>query len=115
MPTKAEAAEYAAILADVAAFVFELPAGVIVVSGGADGVDKAAVRAAVGRGLAFVEHFPNYVVYSREKAPLERNTVIAGDVTELHAWPSRAARGTWDSVNKAKARGVPVTVHKVTT
>jgi hypothetical protein len=115
MPTKTEAAEYAAILADVAAFVFELPAGVTVVSGGADGVDKSAVRAAAGRGLAFVEHFPNYVTHSREKAPLERNTLIAGDIHELHAWPSDRARGTWDTVNKAKARGIPVTVHKVST
>lgn len=111
MPTVAEMATYDAILADVAAFVYELPKGTIVVSGGANGVDKTAAKCARDRGLEVVEYLPDYERYASSKAPLERNTLIAADVDELHAWPVAAARGTWDTITKARVRGITITIH----
>lgn len=113
MPTPAESEEHRVICEMVVRFVRELPDDVVVVSGGAIGVDRAAAQAARARGLTVVEHLPDYMTYSREKAPLERNTVLVADCTELAAFPSRRSSGTWDAVRKAQKQGIPVTVHRV--
>lgn len=106
-------AEYARILDDVAHFVMGLPDDVVVVSGGARGVDATAVATAKRRGLAWKEHLPDYDAFSGVVAPKKRNEVLVADVTELVAWPGSWSRGTWHAVRCARVRGIPVTAHGV--
>ena len=79
----------------------------VIVSGGADGVDKWAEEVAEEEGLKKVIYLPQ----SRTQgAFLERNTQIAEGCDWLLAFPSSTSRGTWDTVNKAKALGKDVTI-----
>jgi predicted Rossmann fold nucleotide-binding protein DprA/Smf involved in DNA uptake len=103
---------WVSIAADVEAFVPSLPAGTVVVSGGARGVDSRAIRLARTLGYSVVEHLPDYDAHGG-KAPLVRNTLIVADADEVHAWPAPWSRGTWDTIRKARAAGKPVTVHEV--
>lgn len=91
-------------------FVASLPADVVVVSGGAAGIDSRAAKKARDRLIEVVEYRPDYATHG-SRAPLERNTLIAKDCDELHAFPAVWSRGTWDTVRKARLRGIPVTIH----
>ncbi len=96
----------------VVAFVYNLPADTLVVSGGAHGVDRVAElvwRYDLGRD--FIRYCPDYQRYPHKTAPLERNKLIAADCEELHAWPNKDSRGTWHCANFAKGLGVPVFIH----
>lgn len=97
---------------DVEAFVVSLPLGVIVISGGARGVDSRAVKTAKAIGREVVEYLPDYEAHG-SRAPLVRNGFIVAEANEIHAWPAPWSRGTWDTVRKAKASGKPVTIHRV--
>lgn len=77
----------------------------VIVSGGAEGVDTWAAVAALAVGLEVVEHYPE-----PGKSPLERNTVIVADCDILRAFPNARSRGTWDTINKARAAGIPCRV-----
>lgn len=90
-----------------------------IVSGGARGVDSEAAR--VGRFLGFEvrEHLPTDIVgpdgrteYAVWKL-FARNTLIAKDADELHAFIRFEVRsnGTFDTVFKAAKFGKPITVH----
>jgi hypothetical protein len=98
-------------LAQVWRRVGQLTDGTTVVSGGAVGVDIVAALSARQRGLTVEEHLPDYTAHG-DRAPLERNTTIATTVDSLEAFPWEGCRGTWDAVRKARAAGVPVTVHE---
>ena len=92
----------------VRSFVRSLPAGTVVVSGGAPDVDTWAEEEARAAGLEVVVHAP--AARTRE-AYLARDRLIAGDVEELHAWPWLGARGTHYTARIARERGVPVVEH----
>lgn len=90
-----------------------------IVSGGACGVDEMAKRWAEENDRAYVEFH-----VKRHRAALGftmaahlRNQEIAdflGEMNgELIAMPGPDSRGTWDTVNRCKALGVPVTVVEV--
>lgn len=85
--------------------------GDVIVSGGADGVDRRAAGFARELGLAVVEHLPDYATHG-PKAPLVRNERIVADCDDLHAWPAPWSRGTWHAVRLARKAGKPVTVHE---
>lgn len=91
-------------------FVAGLPDGVVIVSGGAAGIDSRAAKKARDRLLEVVEFFPDYARHG-SRAPLVRNTLIADGCDELHAFPAVWSRGTWDTYWKAQDRGVPTTKH----
>lgn len=80
-----------------------------IVSGGAPGADTLAARFARENELKLIEFKP---YSSPGLTPLERNTLIVTKADYLIAFPTKESRGTWDSVRKAKARGIPVTVIK---
>lgn len=104
---------FRAICNDAYAFASNLPAGSVIVSGGAKGVDHAAALAAKRYGYELVEHLPDYEKHGPVRAPLARNLLIVAEADEVHAWPAPWSRGTWHSVNAAKRAGKPVTVHRV--
>ncbi len=108
---KAQRAEFDVIHEDVVRFIADL-SDVVIISGGANGVDSIAENAARLLKLPVVIHEPDYEKYGPKRAPLERNTLIVIDCEDLHAWPSSWSSGTWDPVNKARASGKPLTVHE---
>lgn len=105
-------------LTQVVALVMELPPDTVVISGGARGVDQAAVWAAGGRGLPEPKVFyPEFKGASERleviRALMARNTLIAEAADEVHAFfpIGRRSGGTFDTVIKAKRLRKYVTIH----
>lgn len=97
----------------VTAFVSTLEPGTVVVSGGADGVDSAAERAAKEFGLETEILRP---VWYRNGAldrgaGFRRNKTIVDRSTEVHAFVYNQSRGTLNTVQWAKVLGKPVKVY----
>jgi YspA, cpYpsA-related SLOG family len=89
-------------------FVATLPAGTVVVSGGARGVDTVAVEAAVAHGLHTVVYTPDWRLGTA--SGLIRNTRIVRDADEVVAFWDGHSRGTADTVRKATRAGLPVRI-----
>lgn len=104
--------EYQRLCRDAAAFIRALPLDVVLVSGGAVGIDAVARSVSRDMGHRLVEHLPDYSRYGI-RAPLERNTLIVANSDEVHAWPAPWSRGTWDTVRKARSAGKLCVVHRV--
>lgn len=90
-------------LEEVQEFVEKLPKNVLLISGGAGGVDTHAVMIALAQVMS--------VRVIRPEAPgkaqqlLERNTRIVEECTELYAFWNLRSSGTVDTIRKAlKAR-----------
>ena len=81
---------------------------VIVISGGAAGIDSFADEAyrQICRRRTVV-HRPDWDTHGK-RAPLMRNQVIVDDATQLVAIWDGASRGTLDSVRRAFEKGIPV-------
>lgn len=86
-----------------------LPAGTIVVSGGARGVDTAAEQAARERGLEVRVHRPDWARHGNA-AGVIRNGEIVADCTRVVAFWDGRSRGTFDTLNRAHAAGLPVEI-----
>lgn len=90
-------------------FVDTLPAGTIVISGGAPGVDREAETRAAWRGLEVRSYKALWWMHGKAAGPL-RNTEIVNEADELVAFWDGVSRGTLDSIRKARIRGIPVRV-----
>lgn len=98
--------------AAVEAFVAKLSQETVVVSGGAAGVDRAAKRAALARGMQTLTFAPRYEVFGRT-APLVRNKEIVAACDELVAFWNGESRGTRHAVRRAQLAGKPVRIFLV--
>lgn len=94
-----------ASLALVRAFVAALPAGVVVVSGGAGGVDRVAASAAAARGLE-VSVFPAAWALGRG-AGVVRNTPLVRSCSLVVAFWDGVSAGTASALALAGSAGVP--------
>lgn len=95
----------------VADFVRSLPAGTVVVSGGARGVDTWAVLAAQARGLACRETKPDLAKHPVfALAAKARNREIVEESDEVVAFWDGESPGTPNTVAWAVALGKPVRV-----
>ena len=90
-------------------YIGRCTSGVVIVSGGASGADRLAKLYATEGNIPYQEYPANWAKYGRRAGPI-RNTLIADNVDVLFAFPSDDSRGTWDTVLKAKERGVEVHV-----
>ena len=101
----------------VDALVDEVPPGVVVVSGGARGVDTWAVERARARGLQTIE-IPvppgGWERFGRIAGHL-RNAELVAAVDEIWACPWWGARGTGDTIARARAAEVPLRIEKPVT
>jgi len=121
-------------LEKVRAYVRALPAGTIVVSGGADGVDTVAAETARSVGLATIEFAPKVgkiagmsIARRNNGGPWEmwksfdyepsmrdalifRNTLIALECTRMVAFVQGSKGGTWDAVKQAERFRRPVEI-----
>ena len=83
---------------------------ILLVSGGAKGVDRCAEF--IAREVLKVPFlvFPaNWDKFGRSAGPI-RNSYIAEVADVVIAFPSGESKGTWDTINKAKLRGKKVYV-----
>ena len=86
---------------------------VVVVSGDQKkGVDGYAKTYAEERGLKYIGFPPRYDLYHVKRAPLERNTEIVNESDYLIAIQENNSRGTQDSIDKAKKKGIPIKIIK---
>jgi predicted Rossmann fold nucleotide-binding protein DprA/Smf involved in DNA uptake len=90
-------------------FVHGLPAGIIVASGGARGVDFCAAAAARARGLEVTEHLADWDRHGT-RAGFIRNRIVARHCHRMVAFWDGASSGTADAITCALRRGRPVTV-----
>lgn len=87
-----------------------LPAGTTeLVSGGAEGVDRAAEEIAASLSLPIRRFLPDYERYGR-RAPLMRNLEIVQYADEVLAFWDGASRGTMHSIAECIRLGRPVRV-----
>jgi len=84
--------------------------GTVVISGGAEGVDQRAEKAAAHNALEVVVHRPDYSTHPPKLAPLMRNTKIAEDCDSMIAFWDGHSRGTLDAITKAVRLGRPVRI-----
>src|SRR5438876_1013034 len=89
-------------------FVAELPAGTVVVTGGARGVDRAAEEAAKARGLEVVVLRPNWKL--GKGAGLAGNQKIVAEADEVVAFWDGKSRGTSHAIAAAAKAGRRVRV-----
>jgi len=78
-----------------------------IVSGGATGADTLAERFATEHNLNLLVFPADWKKYPRAAGPI-RNTLIVNASDYLIAFPSRLGKGTQDSIQKAKKKGIPV-------
>jgi predicted Rossmann fold nucleotide-binding protein DprA/Smf involved in DNA uptake len=83
------------------------PKEVEIVSGGARGVDSLAYRLAKELGLSIKIHFPDWKRFGR-KAGLLRNSKIVADADVVLAVYTSESKGTWDTIRKARRKGIRV-------
>lgn len=97
-------------LARVRKLVMELPKGTVIISGGAQGVDQAAEKAARAAGLTSHVITPDYPTFGRV-APLHRNRKIIEAAEHVVAFWDGLSGGTANALAWAATLGRPVTVH----
>lgn len=110
----------AARKAAVIATIDELPAGTVVVSGDARGVDSWVRDAAYVRGLVFVRCVAPWTL-GPKAGPL-RNAVIVEIADRMTAFPAERedpgpgkGSGTWNAIRTMREAGKPVEVIYVST
>jgi hypothetical protein len=87
----------------------EKDSSIVIVSGGARGVDSVAERAAKAAGLEVVVYEADWDRHGRAAGML-RNTTIVEDADKVLVFWDGSSRGTADTVRKARVAGKPVTV-----
>lgn len=96
-------------LQDVRQFVWEQERTTTIVSGGARGVDAAAVDEARRLGMPYEVHLPDWPGHGRG-AGIIRNRTIVESADEVVAFWDGESRGTKATIDMAKAKGKPVRV-----
>lgn len=84
---------------------------VMIITGGAIGVDSFAEFWARSNKKSHTVFYPNYKKYGKV-APLKRNDLIVGESQKLIAFWDGKSRGTMDSVTKAQDKGITVDLVK---
>ena len=96
-------------LESVRQFVREQERSTVIVSGGATGVDTAAVDEAKRLRMPYEVHLPDWTKHGRA-AGVIRNRVIVEASDEVVAFWDGKSRGTLHSINIAKELGKPLRV-----
>jgi YspA, cpYpsA-related SLOG family len=100
-------------LGRVRRFIASLPAGVVVLSGGAPGVDRLAVDAARARGLRGLEYLANWDRDGRYLAGRIRNQRVAERCDRMVAFWDGWSTGTQDAFRRALGLGRHVVVYRL--
>jgi len=79
---------------------------ILIISGGAKGVDTIAQQIAKNHGIPILIFYPNYSKYGK-KAPLIRNIQIIEHSDFILAFPTKDSRGTRFVIKEAEKRKLP--------
>ena len=95
-------------------FISDLPLGVVIVSGGAQGVDRSAAEFGRQRGLDIIKCLPD-LAGCKERHDFtikyyERNQRIVDQSDLIVAFTEKESGGTWDTIKRARKCGKPVKV-----
>lgn len=96
-------------LEKVRAYVMALPTNVVIVTGGAEGVDKMTEETARLRGLDVEIYLPDWS-QGKKAGPL-RNQQIVANADRVVAFWNGQSRGTKNSIELAQKRGIPVEIN----
>lgn len=99
-------------LDEVRQFVREQERTTCIVSGGASGVDAAAVDEARRLGMEYEVHFPDWAVHGR-KAGAVRNKRIVDSADEVVAFWDGTSRGTAITMEMARRSGKTLRLFQV--
>lgn len=80
-----------------------------IVSGGATGVDTLAETYAKKYNIPITIYPADWKTYGKKAGPM-RNTLIVNDIEYLIALPDKDSVGTYDTINKAKTKGITILV-----
>lgn len=90
-------------------FVWECERTTVIVSGGAAGVDRAAVNEAKRLHMPYEEHLPDWNGHGR-KAGAIRNQAIVKSADEVVAFWDERSKGTKITMDMARMMGKPLRV-----
>lgn len=93
----------------VEAFVASLAPGTVVVSGGAEGVDNAAERAARACGLEVIVFRADWKAHGRQAEPMRDAEIVAHADRFVAFWDGRS-QGTLNTIVQALGANVPVEI-----
>jgi|SRR6187402_80023 len=82
---------------------------VIIVSGGAVGIDKIAEKFAEEKGLKTEIYLPDYKAYSGKVAPIKRNQQIV-DASDYLIAITTGSNGTASTIKMAEKKGIPIKI-----
>lgn len=91
-----------------------LPAGTIVIEGGADGADTFAREAAEGRGLFVADvpvKSPHWALHGRGAGHRRNAAMLALGPDLVIAFQRNRSSGTQGTIDEARRRGISVEVH----
>lgn len=89
----------------------DLPRDSVIVHGAATGADHIAHSVALHLGMTPEPHYPDYIRYVAQVAPLERNKLMVKLGADLClAFPTPKSRGTWHCLKLAQTAGIPFEV-----
>ncbi len=83
-----------------------------IVSGGALGVDTLAIRYAKEHDISPIEHLADWSKYGKS-AGYRRNKLIVRDADFMIAFPASDSKGTINSINLAREKGIEVRIINV--
>ena len=89
-----------------------LKENILIISGGAKGVDTIAQRIAKNHGIPILIFYPNYSKHGK-RAPLIRNIQIIEHSDFILAFPTKDSRGTRFTITEARKRKKPNRVIEV--
>ena len=85
---------------------------ILIVSGGAKGVDSIAQQIARNHGIPILIFYPDYIKYGK-RAPLVRNLQIIENSDFILAFPTKDSKGTRFTITEARKRKKPNRIIKV--
>lgn len=94
-------------------YIASLPSSIVVLSGGARGVDRCAVDAARSRGLRWLEYLADWDRDGRHLAGRIRNQRVAERCDRMVAFWDGKSTGTQDAFTRAIALGRQVVVYRL--
>jgi hypothetical protein len=83
-----------------------------IVTGDCRGTDEMASRYAMSKEFTLIECTAYWDEYGKRAGPI-RNTLIVDNADALLAFVTDRSLGSWDTISKAKKKGIPVKIIKV--
>jgi len=89
------------------------PEDVIIITGGAKGADTQAKKLAKEQGIKHRQYLPNWHEYGKKAGPI-RNAEMIKNADRLIAFWDEKSRGTANTIQLAKRKGIPTLIIKTT-